>query len=219
MTVRVSFGLHRRVLAALAANFLIAAGALALGFCVWALLSGAVYQRIQKIRFAEQRPVEISGVAQNQTAPDSPALAPPSSLLAADPQIIGELEIPRIGLDVMVREGMDEDTLRKAAGHVPSTDLPGQDGDFMVLGHRDTFFRPLHAIELGDLVRLRTRRGRFAYRIDSVVVVDLEGLSLIQKAPRQGITLITCFPFDYIGPAPHRLVARGSQITVPPDWR
>ena len=219
MTVRISFGLHRKVLAALAANFLIAAGALALGFCVWALVSGALYQRIQKIRFAEQRSVEDSGVAQYQAAPDTPVLEEPRSLLAADPRIIGELEIPRIGLDVMVREGIDDGTLRKAAGHVPSTGLPGQAGDFMVLGHRDTFFRPLHAVEEGDIVRMRTRRGQFAYRIDSVVVVDVEGLGVIQRASRNGITLVTCYPFDYIGPAPHRLVARGSAVPAAPDWR
>ena len=210
MTVRISFGLHRKAPAALAADFLIAAGALALGFCVWALVSGALYQRVQKIRFAEQRLVEDSGVAQYQAAPGTPVLEEPRSLLAADPRIIGELEIPRIGLDVMVREGIDDGTLRKAAGHVPSTGFPGQPGDFMVLGHRDTFFRPLHAIEPGDLVRMRTRRGHFIYRIDSVVVVDVKGLRLIQMASRDGITLITCFPFDYVGPAPRRLVARGS---------
>lgn len=210
MIVRISFGCYRNTPGMLVANLLIAAGALALGFCMWALLSGALYQRVQKARFAEQRWVEDSGVAQHQAAPDSPLLAPARSLLAADPRIVGQLEIPRIGLDVMVREGIDDGTLRKAAGHVPSTGLPGQRGDFMVIGHRDTFFRPLRAIESGDVVRMRTPRGQFRYHIDSVVVVDLEGLRVIQSTAHEGITLITCFPFDYLGPAPRRLVARGS---------
>jgi sortase A len=115
----------------------------------------------------------------------------------------------------MVREGIDDGTLRKAAGHVPSTALPGQTGDFVVLGHRDTFFRPLRAVEQGDVVRMRTRHGQFTYRIDSVAVVDLEGLRAIREAPGEAITLITCYPFDYIGPAPRRLIARGSLDSEP----
>lgn len=221
MTIRVNLSPGGKALGALAANVLVAAGALALAVSAWALLSGALYQRVQKIRFAEELPVvEDSGVAHDSAAPESTVSAPPArprrfGLLAPDPLVIGQLRIARIGLDVMVREGIDEGTLRRAAGHVPSTALPGQTGDFVVLGHRDTFFRPLRAVERGDVVRMRTRHGQFTYRIDSVEVVDLEGLRAIRTASREAITLITCFPFDYVGPAPRRLIARGRSESEP----
>jgi sortase A len=109
---------------------------------------------------------------------------------------------------VMVREGMDSTTLRRAVGHVPSTALPGQPGNFVVLGHRDTFFRPLRELEKGDTVQISTTRGRFTYSVESIEVVEPEGISLGAPPSESVATLITCFPFNYVGTAPRRFVAR-----------
>jgi len=122
--------------------------------------------------------------------------------------VVGEIEVPRLDLSVIVREGMDDATLRKAVGHVPDTALPGEPGNFVVLGHRDTLFRPLRGMEIGDNVRVRTAGGDFNYWIDSIEVVPPEDVDL-GEAPEAGITMVTCFPFDFIGPAPRRFVARG----------
>jgi sortase A len=107
----------------------------------------------------------------------------------------------------MVREGMDSATLRRAVGHVPSTALPGQVGNFVVLAHRDTFFRRLRELEKGDTVRIVTTRGRFTYTVESLEVMEPEGVSLTAIPSEAIATLITCFPFNYVGPAPRRFVA------------
>jgi sortase A len=111
-------------------------------------------------------------------------------------------------LSVIVREGIDDTTLRRAAGHVPVTALPGEAGNFVVLGHRDTLFRPLRGLEVGDRVRVRTADGEFNYGVDSIGVVLPENVDLSESSGA-GMTLVTCFPFDFIGPAPRRFVARG----------
>jgi sortase A len=118
------------------------------------------------------------------------------------------LDVPRLGLSVMVREGMDAATLRRAVGHVPSTALPGQMGNFVVIAHRDTFFRPLRELEKGDTVQVVTTQGRFTYTIESLEVVEPEGIKLTAPKTEAIATLITCFPFNYVGPAPRRFVAR-----------
>ena len=132
----------------------------------------------------------------------------PGPWFSRDPLALGEIQIPRLAMSVIVREGMDDTTLRRAAGHVPDTALPGQPGNFVVLGHRDTLFRPLRGLEKGDHVRVRTIDGDFSYRIDSIEILPPEDVQL-REAPQPAITLVTCFPFDFIGPAPHRFVAHG----------
>jgi len=133
----------------------------------------------------------------------------PARLFERDPLLLGELGVPRLEWNVMIREGMDDATLRKAAGHVPATAFPGEFGNFVVLGHRDTLFRPLRGLEQGDRVLVRTWDGNFDYSIDSIQVVPPEQVTLVGGPADRSITLVTCFPFDFIGPAPRRFVARG----------
>ena len=126
-----------------------------------------------------------------------------------DPLLLGRIEIPSIQLTVMMREGVDTTSLRKAAGHLPSSALPGKEGNVVVLGHRDTFFRPLRGIAQGDPIRVKTRSGSFQYVVDSIQVVEPEqSLAFQEMMPAKSLTLITCFPFDYVGPAPRRFVVR-----------
>jgi sortase A len=121
-------------------------------------------------------------------------------------------------MNVMVREGVDATSLRKAAGHLPSSALPGETGNFVVLGHRDTFFRPLRGIAQGDPIRVRTRSGSFQYVVDSIQVVEPEqSLEFPRDMPAASITLITCFPFDYVGPAPRRFVVRARRAPAELD--
>jgi sortase A len=123
--------------------------------------------------------------------------------------LLGRLEIPSIQLTAMVREGVDTTSLRKAVGHLPSSPLPGEAWNVVVLGHRDTFFRPLRGIAQGDPIRVQTRSGSFQYIVDCIQVVPSdESLSFKQDISAKSLTLITCFLFDYIGPAPRRFVVR-----------
>jgi sortase A len=108
----------------------------------------------------------------------------------------------------MVREGVDESSLRRAVGHLPASARPGEPGNFVLLGHRDTFFRPLRDIARGDAVHMRTARGDYTYLVESVTVVAPEFVPLGDPPAGAISTLITCFPFTYAGPAPRRLVVQ-----------
>jgi sortase A len=125
---------------------------------------------------------------------------------------IGRLEIPRIGLSAVVMEGGDEQTLNVAVGHLPDTPLPWQPGNAALAGHRDTFFRPLRRIRDGDEIRLVTPRGTFRYRTTRQVVVEPDELWVLDPSPAAALTLITCYPFDFVGAAPRRFVVQAERI-------
>ena len=125
---------------------------------------------------------------------------------------IGRLEIPRIGLSVLVAEGDDDNTLKVAVGHLPDTPLPWQEGNTALAGHRDTFFRPLRRIQTGDEIRFATRHGTFRYRVMRHTVVEPDELWVLNASPAAALTLITCYPFDYVGPAPRRFVVHAERM-------
>lgn len=131
---------------------------------------------------------------------------------AEAPAPIGRLEIPRFGLSVVVAEGDDENTLKVAVGHLPDTSLPWQEGNTALAGHRDTFFRPLRRIQVGDEIRLVTGRGTFRYRVSRHTVVDPDALWVLDASPAAALTLITCYPFDYVGPAPRRFIVHAERL-------
>jgi sortase A len=126
---------------------------------------------------------------------------------------IGRLEIPRIGLSAVVAEGDDENTLKVAVGHLPDTPLPWQEGNAALAGHRDTFFRPLRRIRVGDDIHLATPRGDYRYRVTRHTVVDPEELWVLDASSGAALTLITCYPFDFVGPAPRRFVVHAERVT------
>lgn len=176
----------------------------------WGLADGALYQYAQSVHFES---AGNFGIADTRAVPEaSPRLTISTWIAPAlprrDPLLLGRLVIPSIQLDVMVREGVDEASLRKAAGHLPSSAFPGENGNVVLLGHRDTFFRPLRGITQGDPIRVKTPSGSFQYIVDSIQVVATEHSLVFATVPAKSITLITCFPFDYIGPAPRRFVVR-----------
>lgn len=124
-----------------------------------------------------------------------------------DPGVLGRLEVPRLDLSVMVREGVDAATLKVAVGHIPGTALPGRPGNVALAGHRDTLFRKLAEIRRGDFVKLTTLGGTQAFRVDSVVVVKPDRVDFLASDPRYpALTLLTCYPFDWVGPAPERFL-------------
>ena len=122
------------------------------------------------------------------------------------------LDSSRIGLSVMVLEGTDEHTLGLGAGHMPGSGVPGKVGNVVIAGHRDTFFRPLRGIRPGDSIELTSPEGTYQYRVNWTRVVAPNDTRLLKPTGQEVLTLVTCYPFSYIGSAPHRLVVRAKRI-------
>jgi sortase A len=111
----------------------------------------------------------------------------------------------------MVVEGVDDGDLKHAVGHIPGTALPGEDGNVGIAGHRDTFFRPLRSIRRKDTITLSTLQGTYRYRVISTKVVDPDDVEVLYPDGRDTLTLVTCFPFDYVGSAPRRFIVRAER--------
>lgn len=137
-------------------------------------------------------------------------------VVPAEGSLLGEIEIPRIGLSSVILEGTEAGTLRRAVGHIPGTALPGQPGNLCLAGHRDTFFRPLRRVAVGDELLIKTRAGAVLYRVQSVQVVRPEDAEVLDNTPEDVVTLVTCYPFHFIGTAPNRFVVRAMRISRDP---
>ena len=122
--------------------------------------------------------------------------------------LVGSIDIPRLGVSAVIAEGDDEATLKVAVGHLPDTPLPGDAGNSALAGHRDTFFRPLQHIRVGDQVRVSTPRGDFHYQVRETMVVGPDDVWVLDPTDRPMLTLITCYPFNYVGKAPRRFSVR-----------
>jgi sortase A len=174
------------------AGVLMLVGLAALGYAVFVAVDAKTYQLIEQHRFEQTRPTE-----------------PDLALVEGGP--IGELRIPRLGLTAVVAQGDSASVLRHAVGHVADTALPGESGNVVLAGHRDTFFRPLKRVRSGDAIVVNTRHGDFEYVVESTAVVPPTDTDVLQATDRQTLTLITCFPFSYVGPAPDRFIVRARQ--------
>jgi sortase A len=121
---------------------------------------------------------------------------------------IGDLEIPRLGLRVPIVDGDDNESLLFGAGHVPDTAYPGERENAALAGHRDTHFARLRGIEPGDSIRVETPGGVYIYQVDSAFVVTPDRGDLLDPTHSATLTLVTCYPFHWIGPAPKRFIVR-----------
>jgi len=108
----------------------------------------------------------------------------------------------------MIAEGTDGKTLRRAVGHIPGTALPGQQGNIAIAGHRDTFFRGLRNIHKDGEITLTTLDGSYLYRVDFTQVVQPEDIAVLDHSDDAILTLVTCYPFYFVGPAPKRFIVR-----------
>ena len=125
--------------------------------------------------------------------------------------VIGRLDIPGLHLSAMVREGADAGTLHRAVGHIPGTALPGMEGNVGLAGHRDTFFRPLRNIQVNDPIELETERATYRYVVESTRVVGPRDVRVLaSSAGGETLTLVTCYPFYYVGSAPKRFIVRAA---------
>ena len=125
----------------------------------------------------------------------------------------GRLEIAAIGVSSMVQEGVDQGILRRGIGHIPGTALPGQKGNVALAGHRDTFFKALRNIHKGDEITLETLDGTYRYRVDLMQIVGPEHTQVLASSENATLTLVTCYPFSFVGPAPQRFIVRAHRVT------
>jgi sortase A len=128
--------------------------------------------------------------------------------------LLGELVIPRLALSVPILEGDDPGILRIASGHLPGTPLPWDHGNAVIAGHRETLFRPLKDIRVGEELQVVTARADLRYRVRQILVVDPNALWVLAPWPSVDLTLLTCYPFHYLGPAPRRFVVQAERTEV-----
>ena len=176
-------------------GFLIA-GLLAIGYSGYTYAARSVYQAYGAWAF--ERSVDHTGKP-NQ---------PPSR------SVIGTISIRRLNISAIVKEGVDDDTLGIAIGHFPSSPLPGQPGNVAVSAHRDTFFRNLKDVRRNDEITMTTGSGSYLYRVMSYKVVAPTDVSVLDPTPGENaLTLVTCYPFYFAGPAPKRFIVRALLVS------
>ncbi len=137
---------------------------------------------------------------------DAPDARIPSAALPVEGARVGRLRIPRLGLDLAVFEGVTDAVLRMGPGHVPGTALPGTSGNCVIAAHRDGFFRGLRNARAGDRIVLSTPSTDLQYRLSQRRIVEPTEVSALRPTATPRLTLLTCYPFSWIGPAPSRLV-------------
>jgi sortase A len=172
-----------------------------LGYAVGSVGGAALYQDYESRQLDEV----LRGARQ-----PSQALAQPVAR-----RVLGRLEIPTLGVSTIVREGEDARTLQLAVGHIAGTALPGSSGNMGLAGHRDTFFRRLREIDVGDVIRLVAVEGTFTYVVESTQIVDPGDLWVLDPTPEPSLTLVTCYPFTYIGTAPERFIVKARLVPGP----
>ena len=196
---------------------LLVGGVSLLAYCAFALLDSWIFQQQQGHDL--DRLLDDDSAASVGAPPASPLLAPEAPevsdapLAATADGLIGRIEVSRLGLSAIVMEGIDKRTLRRAAGHIPGTALPGQSGNVGIAGHRDTFFRPLKNIEVDDIVTLTTQGGEYRYRVVFIRVVGPDDVAVLDPTGNEVLTLVTCHPFYFVGPAPNRFIVRAERVS------
>jgi sortase A len=169
-------------------------GVIAVGYGAYHFVARYVYQTVESWKF-------------DRALQHLPALPPAGMTQAAQPVV--RVAVPRLKLSAMVMEGVDEGTLSMAVGHIPSTQLAGAPGNIGLAAHRDTLFRGLKDVKVGDEIVLNTLEREFVYRVTWYKVVAPSDVSVLEATPgEEEVTLVTCYPFFFVGNAPKRFIVR-----------
>lgn len=223
-----------------AQSLFLLAGLLGAGYCGWYYAQGRIYQAYENWRFdqmvqhrsasvkaflskyvARLRTIHLprrtpSAVSEPPTVTPSSSSHPPA-IRESPPRVpegtlLGRVKIPRVGLSTVVLEGVDEEVLRKGLGHIPNSALPGAGGNVAIAGHRDTFFRALKDIHTNDTILLDTTNGTYKYRVEYTEIVAPSDTEVLAATSRPKLTLVTCYPFYFVGPAPQRFIVHARQV-------
>jgi sortase A len=185
---------------------LVLTGALAFACWGYLMLRQACFQRAAN-RVLQQQIAEASTSPQHEDLQSHAA-----GIALRHGEMIGSLDIPRLKVSVIVLEGADSSVLDVAAGHIPGTVLPGLSGNVGIAAHRDTFFRSLREIRAQDRLSFKTPAAIFQYAVESTEVVEPSDTRVLRQAAGQELTLVTCYPFNYIGSAPKRFIVHARQL-------
>jgi sortase A len=187
-------------------------GCLLLGYCVLVYFEARLYQAIE-IRPLENTSAPPSGsVATAIERTLERTVAKAARLPSGSRRSTGRIEIPRIGISSVIVEGVTSGDLTLAVGHVPGTALPGKNGNVVLAAHRDTFFRNLGGIRTGDHITLSTAEASYQYAVQSIAVVGPEYVDALKTSSEPTLTLITCYPFSFVGPAPRRFIVQARLV-------
>jgi sortase A len=198
-------------------------GSLLLSVYFLAQMYGMLWSRAELRKFAESTHPKASSLAQvsasGTTGPDFTLWSPQridhykASLLLEVPKPLAVLQIPAIHLQVPVLSGTDDLTLDRGAGHIDGTTLPAAAGNIGIAGHRDGFFRGLQDIHVGDSLYLVAEGQTNQYVVDEILVVEPSDVSVLAPRSKPSITLVTCYPFYFVGSAPLRFIVHASLVT------
>jgi sortase A len=187
-------------------NAFLIAGVLILGYCGFVLLDAKVYQASEARHFQQE-------MRDFDPASTSKGRVQKVSIHPSTGKALGEIELTRVGVTAMILEGTDDRTLRRAVGHIPGTPLPGQPGNVAIAGHRDTFFRALRNVRQDDEITVMTLEGSNRYRVDSIQVVGPKDTQVLDNSGGDFLTLVTCYPFYFVGPAQRSFIVRAQKIS------
>ena len=197
-------------------------GFILLGFYVLARIHGVVTLHAALRAFEEERRVQEKGAGSARRLPSGDSLHTDYSLwseqrikaykssLSRHLDPLAVLKIPKLRLEAPVLEGTDDLTLNSGVGRIPGTALPGQNGNIGIAGHRDGFFRGLKDIAKGDTIELMTPQRIDVYVVDKIYITQPEDVNVLRAGPRPELTLVTCYPFYYVGSAPQRYIVQAS---------
>ena len=197
-----------------AERLLLFIGVICVGYFVYTYAEAWLYQAF------EDRELDkiLSDTAATGTSGRTEEVAPPPRAVPqrtfAQGSTVGRIEIPRLGVSAVIRAGSDARTLRLAVGYIPGTALPGDLGNFGLAGHRDTFFRKLRDISPDDEIRIVTKDGVFNYYVQRTSIVMPQDVWVLDRTSYPALTLVTCYPFNYIGSAPKRFIVRAALRTT-----
>jgi sortase A len=207
-------------------RLLLITGLLLLGIYVGARIHGTVLSRAELQRFEGQRSAvreEVRSGGLVVKAPDFSLWSEKrikdyqESLAAHFSPAIAVLHIPKIHLEVPVLEGTDDLSLNRGVGLIAGTSRPGGEGNIGIAGHRDGFFRGLKDLALGDTVEIETLEGTISYAIDRIVIVPPSDISVLAQRSQPSVTLVTCYPFYFVGSAPQRYIVQASAAGAKPN--
>ena len=191
-------------------------GVLCLGYWAYAW-ADARYAQYRAGKLLDEAAVSVSSAAAETDnlgtfhAPTTPTTPQPRKP-ATEGTLVGRIEIPRLGVSAIVLEGIANKTLRRGVGHIPDTPLPGDGGNVGLAGHRDSFFRALKDIRENDRITLKTLEGTFEYQVEWVKIVRPKDTYVLDDSGEPVLTLVTCYPFFYVGTAPERFIVRARRM-------
>jgi sortase A len=188
-------------------RFLVLFGCLLLAFAAWTYFEAAKYQSVEMRRFEKTVVIDSRAGGEPEPAPERPARP---AVQQGSP--VSRMEIRSISLSVVVVEGVAPRNLIHAAGHIPGTAFPGEIGNVGIAGHRDTFFRGLRKVRPEDRISLTTSTGTYDYSVESTKIVEPTDVQVLAASNEPVLTLVTCYPFYFVGPAPKRYIVRARRI-------